>query len=335
MKKIALLSLMIGFVLNVPMAAHAFKLVILTNQPGQAKALEVQTFMKSLAPFRYMQPSELEIDIESIDIAREGISCAPLKVKYDKVQLQSLQAWSDANHVNLTKADMKKYKKGYEITRNVDCDRSALARIGARFGADQSMFILDHEGSGGSGGDVPILYSGSLKMVAVHELLHTFGMADEYSYSREEAPAFCAKSTWTNVAIFEDRPPYAGNADAVARHGLQIQWLPTLGSKPDLTTGTNLGTAYYGHLGLYPAKTCSAISMKSWKATPFPSIMESLASGWIPKSMWPPILTGMRTPAARQAALMRKAEDSTKNCYLLPFGATANGGIATAPQPTN
>ena len=297
--------------------AQAYTMVILTNQPSTAKAQEIRAMLGTIAPFKHLKPGEFKVEIQSIDTDREGIRCSSLSVKMSDQERESLKVWSKANRICLSDAEIKAYKTGYTIKRNIDCDRPKLASIGARYGADATLFVLDHEGSGGSGGDVPILYTGSSTTVAIHEYLHSFGMADEYAYGRSEAPAFCRQPTWPNVGIFEERGPYRDNADIIRQHGSQIAWLTELGANPDLSHQGKLGTSYFGQLGLYPSKTCDQISMKSWKATPFPTIMEDVYTKWIPKTMWRTILKGVHVSTARLAEIMKKPEDTMKDRLLV------------------
>lgn len=310
MKKILLAALIAAVGVN----ASAKKLVILTDEPSGAKAREIQQLITSTSPFKLLKPSELTVEVHVID-PTEPIKCAPKVIKYTDQELYSLKYYSEKAGIPISEAQLAMYKKGYTIDRLVDCDKEAITAIGQRFGADRLMFVHQSQWEGGSGGEIPVILSGSRSGIGMHEWLHGYGLADEYAYRREEAPFYCNQHQWANVAIFNSEPPYSGSADVRARHGSQIPWLPYLSSSAVLVNGTELGSPKAGNLGIFPSKTCTAVvpTLQSWKSSSNPTIMEDPASTYIPKPYWPPILSGIGVSQARISQLMKTAVAPTWN----------------------
>lgn len=294
---------------TIPRASQATKLVILTNEPGGGHARSVQSLIKSIPPFKYLSPRELSIDVQEIDAKNEGVVCRPLVVKYNDEEIKSLKYWSEQNHIALSRADVDKYRKGYTISRTLDCNKPVIATLGARFGADQVMYVISQKELGGSGGDIAIVSTASRTTTAVHEWLHTFGFGDEYAYSRQEAPAWCTKKLWPNVAVFSESGPYVDSADAVMKHRDQIPWLSALGPQPTLVKNGHLGNGDRNGLGIYPAETCKNIpELTSWKASVGRTIMDSVDYSYIPRTFWPTIFDHLGVAPERAKALMKKDE---------------------------
>ena len=177
------------------MLAHASHLVILTDQPSGAKAREIKRLIETTLPFKALNRNELSITVEILDPKRTPIECHTLHVKYTKAEIRSLEYWAKKQGMTLTKEDLRKFREGYDIPRSIECDRSELARIAARFQADHALFVRDNPYEGGSGGDIPVILSGSREGIGLHEWLHTFGLADEYQYAKNEAAMFCQASS--------------------------------------------------------------------------------------------------------------------------------------------
>ncbi|HVK61000.1 MAG TPA: hypothetical protein VM432_05600 [Bdellovibrionales bacterium] len=302
--RIAFLSIVGSLVVS---TAQAKKLLILTDQPGATKANEIRKLIQTTVPFKLLKSSEFSISVEYVDPKTKPVSCKPRKIKYTDDEIYSLQYWAKVKGIEISPEELKKYKEGYTIDRLVECDLVALAALGVQFQADSLMFVHNSPWEGGSGGDIPIILSGSRPGIGMHEWLHGFGLADEYAYKKEEAPFFCNRTDWGNVAIFNDAPPYSSNDDVRIRHRDQIPWLTYLSPKADLITSNNLGSPKFGNLGIYQSSTCKNVSptLKSWKPSGHMTIMENPLSTYIPKPYWTNILTGLGVGSDRIAALLK------------------------------
>ncbi len=289
-------------------AAHASKLVILTDQVSGARARQIKAHIEGTLPFKALTSTEFSIEVQVLDPRAKPIKCQALTVKYTKAEIRSLEYWAKQKGIVLTKAELKKYRDGYTIDRVVQCDAAELVRLAAQFQADHALFVRNSPYEGGSGGSIPVILSGSREGIGLHEWLHTFGLADEYAYERNEAALFCQKKEFANVAVFNDQPPYFGSEDVRARHRDQIKWLPFLGKEAALTHGDQLGSPTLGNLGIFRSKTCDNVTpeLRSWKPTGHPTIMEDPYSKYIPKPYWTVILSGLGLSSARIDELLKK-----------------------------
>lgn len=295
--------------------AHAKKLLIVTDQESGAKAREIQQLITSTTPFKLLKASEFTVEVKVLDRKTKPVKCSPKVIKYTDKEIESLKYWSEKNGIPLSKEQLSKYKKGYTIGRLVDCDKQALASIGAQFQADRMMFVHESPWEGGSGGDIPIILSGSRSGIGMHEWLHSYGLADEYAYNKEEAPFYCGQHHWANVAIFQEQPPYRSSDDVRVKHRDQIPFLPYISKNAVLITGEHLGSPKAGNLGLFPSKTCANVTpaLQSWKSSSNPTIMEDPYSTYIPKPYWPAILSGLGVSRDRIDSLMTSAVAPTWN----------------------
>lgn len=289
--------------------AEAKKLLIVTDQASGSKARQIRSHILGTLPFSLLKSTEFAIETRLLDKRVTPIKCRPKTVKYTKQEIQSLEYWAKQNGIVLTKKELDRYRKGYTIDRLVECETGVLAGIGVQHQADYVMFVHDSPYEGGSGGDIPIILSGSRVGIGLHEWLHGFGFADEYAYTREEAALYCQRRDWPNVAIFNDRPPYYGAEDVRFRHRDQIAWLPYLGPKAELTTGTNLGSPKFGNLGLFRSQTCDQVQpvLKSWKPTGHATVLGNPHTNYIPKPYWPTILSNLGVSSARINQLMKSS----------------------------
>ncbi len=293
---------------NAP-SAHAKKLLIVTDEPGAKKSLLIKNKIMTMQPFASLSESEFKVEIKQLDKRSPQVECKPRFIKYNDAEIQSLDYYAKQNGITMSEADKAKYRKGYSIDRLVECDKAAIARIGAQFQADQLLFVHNSINQGGSGGDIPIILSGSIPGVGVHEWLHTFGLADEYAYQNpQEATVYCIDRHWVNVAIFNDQPPYRNSDDVRVRHHAQIPWLDSIPKNTKLVTGEKLGTPAPDSIGIFPAITCSQLkNVKAWKSTREETIMQNTYSSYLPKAYWAPILRELGVSEKRVQKLLATA----------------------------
>jgi hypothetical protein len=287
--------------------AFASKLVILTDEASGSKAKQIKAVILKTPPFNLLRSSELTVEVQILDPAAKPIECHAKTIKYTDEEIYSLQYWSHEKGIDISPEDLKKYKDGYTIDRLVECDTSAIAALGVQFQADRMLFVHTSVYEGGSGGTIPVILSNSRETIGLHEWLHTFGLADEYAYDKQEAQFFCNKRDWVNVAIFNDTPPYASNEDVRTRHQADIPWLPYLSAKAELITDNRLGSPVFGNLGIFHSNTCKNITpeLKSWKPTGHPTIMEDPYTNYIAKPYWPAILSALGVTQPRIDLLMK------------------------------
>ncbi len=124
----------------------------------------------------------------------------------------------------------------------------------------------------------------------LHEMLHTYGMADEYHYSESEAEAYCRRpQTQSNIAHFTDRPPYSSDLDARQRHEVMVPWMGRINRGDLITQGRSLGSPMMNAiprgqqvLGLYRGGTCDNAEIQSWR--PYPN---SIMRGYDDDTIYP------------------------------------------------
>lgn len=152
--------------------------------------------------------------------------------------------------------------------------------------------VFSSRGSGGAGGAVPIATINYPLSTMLHEMLHGWGLNDEYTYSQSEAEYYCRYPKilkGPNTAGFSVRGGYASDAEARDAHRDDIAWLNYVGgtpitSKADADGSLKLGTPaafLFRAPGLYPGSNCS-LEMPSFRPYYEDTIMKTLSTTWIP-----------------------------------------------------
>ena len=174
--------------------------------------------------------------------------------------------------------------------RSIRCDREYALSLGTS--PAHLTAIFTSRASGGSGGRVPIASLDYPLPTMLHELLHAWGLNDEYTYSASEAEYYCSNPKIVkgpNTASFSLPGPYSSDRDARAVLSDRVPWLDAIVSLPvtgpaDQNGMLTLGTqpsADDGSPGLFSGSNCSLVrpSFRAYKAD---TIMKSLSSTWIP-----------------------------------------------------
>lgn len=152
--------------------------------------------------------------------------------------------------------------------------------------------IFTSRASGGAGGRVPIASLDYPLPTMLHEMLHVWGLNDEYTYSASEAAYYCNTPRilkGPNTASFSQPGTYT--SDTAARAALQdyVPWLDAIVSLPvtgpagqsgQLPLGT-LPAVDDGSPGLFTGANCSLVR-PSFRAYRADTIMKSLSSTWLP-----------------------------------------------------
>lgn len=137
---LSLSSFLPMLLLLAPYAAEAKKLLIVTDQPSGAKALEIQQLFRTTSPFKLLKSSEFTIEVKVLDRTSKPIKCYPTVVKYNDKEIASMKYWSEKNGMPLTKDQIQKYKKGFVIERLTTCDKQGIAAIGTHYQSRPNHF---------------------------------------------------------------------------------------------------------------------------------------------------------------------------------------------------
>ncbi|MEI7527722.1 MAG: hypothetical protein WCK76_02155, partial [Elusimicrobiota bacterium] len=109
--------------------------------------------------------------------------------------------------------------------RIIRCDMDYVLSLGASPAHLTAVFTS--RGVGGAGGAVPIASRDYPLPTILHEMLHTWGLQDEYIYSQSEADYYCGNSKILkapNTSAFAIRGTYGSDAEAGDRHRDDIPW---------------------------------------------------------------------------------------------------------------
>lgn len=268
--------------------ARAGKILLVAADSGIRKAKEVEYFLRRVPPFS--RAEELEIEIRKVP--RNFVKCTTGLPDDVKIPEKYKHLYPKSCH----KADKVP-------TRLVSCDHGPILKLMAETGSDRVLFVRPAKIYGGSGqGQVAVITEGTPPEIGLHELLHTFGLADEYPYDECSAPTYCqiyGPPTAINFAYFEDHSPYAGDSAARARHTQDIPWFMKIHPSTPITSGSSLGTPQADRIGLHPSLTCSEVykpgRLRGWKPGRRETIMGPKGTTHIPEVYWDNILDGLNT----------------------------------------
>lgn len=305
--------------------AHATTtMLIVTDQPKAAKAQEVASLFRTTEPYSLMRDLKLKV-IQTTE-TKLGCTSAPANA-------EDIVAASDSDQQNLlARSEWRERNRAFRggglpascsnkenpIARLISCDtpqaNAYLSALQKTETAQQIIVVKTDARYGGSGGTRPVITTGSPASMAIHELMHQLGFADEYSYiSACEADIYCGAGaddfkspsgygylpgSSFNVAAFNSRANYSSNADVRKVHGSQIPWLSFIAKSTDLTSNGKLGSAPTpGQIGLYRAVVCDLATDRrdTWQSTSDDTIMKTLATTRIPKDYWNTIAKSLGT----------------------------------------
>lgn len=220
-----------------------YKIVLISDEGSDTKANQFMAYLRTQPPFSQMAPEDLQITVRRAPPG--AMNCR------------------------------SPHPETEESRRLVTCEQGALRRIQRSERADFAVGITSTPSYyGGSGGQIPVATTESPNHVLLHEMLHTYGLEDEYRYpSPQEVSRYCRPGdTGPNVAWFRDTPPYASDSAARTTHAGDVPWigripgnmpitqLPALGS-PSRPAGRGQQT-----IGLYPESNCPERNgVRSWK----------------------------------------------------------------------
>ncbi len=176
--------------------------------------------------------------------------------------------------------------------RIISCNMDYILSLGASPAHLTAVFTS--RGTGGAGSAVPIASIDYPLPTILHEMLHTWGLQDEYIYSQAEADYYCGYSKILkapNTSAFPIMETYGSDAEAGGRHRDDIPWFDDIRvpiTTPPVNTagaaGFQLGTpASSGNMepGLYPGSNCSR-KLPSFRPYEFDTIMKSVYTTLLP-----------------------------------------------------
>lgn len=205
----------------ISMAAEPYKILIVADEESIARAQEFKTYLTSkVPPFNKMKPEDISINITAVDKAK--LNCSD----------------------NLPKDPIQRAKANSALAT---CDLTTVAKMQSKSESHLAM-VFTSQAEGGSGGSIPVATSKSTFPIhiMVHEMLHTYGCADEYEYeSQEDLDRLCSQEQLdakVNIAIFRDEPPYKSDGQARSIHSKDVPWMGEIKSFTPITQQTNLGS---------------------------------------------------------------------------------------------
>lgn len=236
MKKILMISLILGTFTVVAADEDPYKIVILADADAVARANEFKTYLGTKPPFSKMG-AKLEISI-----------------------------------VTMTVEDMNCQNNMPNSPRIIRCDTAKLARKQADAGANFSVAFTS-KGSGGAGGGIPIASVDYPIQTMFHEMLHTYGLADEYDYSEAEKTVYCNNPrSNANIVYFKDQPSYADDPAARTTHTPDVPWMGGILPANPIISGSSLGSSASAQgpvgaqiLGVYRGGSCDSAALPGWR----------------------------------------------------------------------
>ncbi len=237
MKKKILLTCLLAITMNSAWSDDdQYKIVVVTDPVARTKAQEFTNYLKTKPPFSRMGD---KLVIEIAEVSADSMNCAN----------------------NMPNSP-----------RIIRCDNEVIAREQSRREGNLALAFTSR-GSGGAGGGIPIASMDYPIQTMFHEMLHTYGLADEYDYSANEQKVYCKNpQSRANVAYFKDNPPYSDDPAARGVHGKDIPWMGGIPSARLITTGTNLGSPPAAPLrpgsqemGLFRGGSCNSVALPGWR----------------------------------------------------------------------
>lgn len=237
MKKKILLACLVASTLNSAWSDDdPYKIVIVTDPVAKVRAQEFENYLKTKPPFSRMGA---KLSIEIVEMSVEAMNCQN----------------------NMPNSE-----------RIIRCNNEAIAREQSSRRGNLAMAFTSNA-RGGAGGGIPVASMDFPIQTMFHEMLHTFGLADEYDYSAAEQTVYCRNPrSRANIAYFRDTPPYADDPAARGRHNRDIPWYGGIPAAKLITTGTNLEsppdvpfTPGNQTMGLYRGGSCNSAALPGWR----------------------------------------------------------------------
>lgn len=239
----------------------------------------------ALFAFSFYKPYKIAVitDEESKDRAEEFKSYLLQKPPYNKMAEKL-----DIKIVTLKKEEMDCKNSNPDAPRIITCNYQKLQDLQSKESANLAVAFTS-SGSGGSGGNIPIASKDYPIQTMFHEMLHAYGLDDEYDYSASEKSVYCSSPrNSANLVYFKDKPPYADDPTARKTHKRDVPWMSGIPQTKKITEGSSLGseTKFEKNgeqtLGLYRGGACSSADLPGWR--PY---QNSIMKGYIDDTIYP------------------------------------------------
>lgn len=213
-----------------------YKIVMFADADAMKRADEFKTYIQTKPPFSKMGD---KLTLEIVELTSEEMDC-----KNDKP----------------------------DTPRIISCDSSLFRKKQRQMDAHLSLAFTS-KAKGGAGGGIPIASNDYPIQTMFHEMLHTYGFADEYDYSPSERTVYCNNPrSVANIVYFQDVPPYETDVAAREKHARDVPWMGGIPRVRLITEGTSLGSkdsiaVKPGEqlLGLYRGGQCDSGTTPSWR----------------------------------------------------------------------
>jgi hypothetical protein len=212
-----------------------YKIVMFTDADAKAKAEQFKEYLTTKPPFSKMGD---KLTLEIVELTPEEMDC-----KNDNPS----------------------------APRIVSCNNKLFRKTQRKMDAHLSLAFTS-KAKGGAGGDIPIASNDYPIQTMFHEMLHTYGLADEYDYSASERTVYCDRPrSKANIVYFKDVPPYENDVAARSKHNRDVPWMGGIPQARLITKGTSLGSedtlATPGSqlLGLFRGGSCDSAATPGWR----------------------------------------------------------------------
>lgn len=213
-----------------------YKIVMFTDGDAKARAEEFKAYLQTKPPFSKMGE---KLTLEIVELTADEMNCS--------------NSMPDAPRI-------------------VTCNTSLLRKKQRQLDAHFSVAFTSR-GDGGAGGDLPVATKSYPIQTMFHEMLHTYGFADEYDYKGAEIGVYCNNPrSSANIVYFKDVPPYESDVAAREKHARDVPWMGGIPRVRMITEGENLGSkdsfaAKKGEqlLGLYRGGQCDSALLPGWR----------------------------------------------------------------------
>lgn len=251
-----------------------YKIIIVTDTEAYPRASEFKNYLITKPPFNRMGDG---LQIELVNMDADKMNC-----KNDNPS----------------------------SPRIITCNRDLIYQTQSNHNAHLSLAFTS-KGSGGAGGDIPVASKDYPIQTMFHEMLHTYGLADEYDYSASEQTLYCENpKSNTNVVYFKDSPPYKDDGLARSKHSDKVHWMGQIPIEQLITSGTDLGSQSlrsiapgYQSLGLFRGGSCNNETLPGWR--PYQS---SIMRGYDDDTIYP----------IYEETILRNIESAIGKKILLP-----------------
>ena len=198
--------------------------------------------------------------------------------------------------------------------RVIKCNNDELFRLKAMAKAHLALAFTS-KGTGGSGGAIPVASKDYPIQTMFHEMLHAYGLDDEYDYSGSEKRVYCETLTITpNIAYFKDVPPYADDSSARDRHAKDVPWMGRIPAENSIVQAGNLGSQSTKVIkgeqgpGLFRGGACNTDDRPGWR--PY---QNSIMKGYEDDTIYPlyeeVILKSIESAMGKKSNKDKKFED--------------------------